>query len=289
MEQDSQQPRPIFHSPSMRLWLLIALNFGCYGILILFAGFPSFSWLIPSMETSTPFVARLSVGFTNLFLFLVPSLIFANAVLPERFGFYKINRDVKPMAVVIGSFAVLASVFFIDVVAQWNASLIHDPELIAEDAKSAAFTNWILQMPEFTDLLVCLVTSAFIPAFVEEVFFRGGIQQLLGTWVKNPHTAIVVAAMFFSFLHLELSLFIVRFIIGLTLGYLFWWSGSLRISITAHFVFNAFTIINAYIAQHNPESWWAKLETTYILGAISFVVSLGALLTCRNLLVRNKA
>lgn len=239
------------------------------------------------METSTPFIARLSVGFTNLFLFLVPALIFANAVLPEKFEFYKLNRTVKPLAILIGSFAVLVSVFFIDVVAQWNASLIHDPELIAEDAKSAAFTNWILQMPGFSDLLVCLVTSAFVPAVVEEVFFRGGIQQLLGASMKNPHTAIVVAAMFFSFLHLEMSLFIVRFIMGLALGYLFWWSGSLRLSIAAHFVFNAFTIVNAYVAQHNPDSWWAKLETTYILGAISFVVSLGALLTCRNLLIRN--
>ena len=76
----------------------------------------------------------------------------------------------------------------------------------------------------------------------------------------------------------------VRFILGLFLGYLFYWSGSLRMSIAAHFAFNAFEIINYYWVQHYPDSAWAKAETTYVLGAISAVVSIGALLTCRNLL-----
>ena len=116
------------------------------------------------------------------------------------------------------------------------------------------------------------------------MFFRGGVQQLLFEWLKKHHASIFLSAAFFSFLHFDPTGFMVRFILGLFLGYLFYWSGSLRMSIAAHFAFNAFEIINYYWVQHYPDSAWAKAETTYVLGAISAVVSIGALLTCRNLL-----
>lgn len=286
-QNDSEQPiRPLFGTPSMKLWLLIALNFGCYGVLILFARFDLFSWLVATPETSTPMVAKLSNGFFSFFTFLIPCLIFANAALPDKFDYYKLHRKVNVGPVVLGVFAILASVFFIDILAQWNAGLITDPALIAEGAQADVYQSWVLQMPTGLDLLVSLAMNALVPAVVEELFFRGGVMQLLGQTLKKPHVAIILSALFFSMLHLDLFAFFPRFVLGIALGYLFWWSGSLRLSIAAHFAFNAFSIVNTYLVQHYPESWWAKAETTYVLGAVSLAVSVGALLTCRNLLKR---
>lgn len=231
-------------------------------------------------------VAKLSNGFASLFMFLIPAMVFANAVLPERFDYYKLHRRVNMVPLLVGVFAILASVFFIDIVGMWNESLITNPDLIADNQRSHEYSMWAVQMPGITDLLVYLLCSALIPAVVEELFFRGGVQQLFLEWTRKPHLAIIVTAFLFSFLHVDPFGFVVRFILGVALGYLFWWSGSLRLSIAGHFAFNAFVILNTYAVQHWPESAWAKLETTYVLGAVSLVVSLGAMFTLRNLLRR---
>ncbi len=189
---------------------------------------------------------------------------------------------------VVAAFAILTSVFFLEILDQWNATLITDPALIAENENSRAYSTWLYEMPRFLDLLVFLITSALIPAVVEELFFRGAVMQLMVATLKKHHAAILLSAFFFSLMHMDAYGFMVRFVMGVALGYLFWWSGSLRLSILAHFVFNAFSIVNSYWIQHFPESWWTKLEATYTLGAISLVVSVGALLTCRNLL-KNRA
>ena len=229
---------------------------------------------------------RLAQSVFSLVLFLVPAVILVNATAPERFGYLRLDRRVRMLPVVLAAIAILSSIFFIDVVYAWSKTLITDPALLAEDARSQTYTTWLLSMPTIGDLLVCLLVNALIPAVAEEIFFRAGVQQLLGEWVKKPHMAIVLSAGFFSFMHFDATGFIVRFILGLYLGYLFYWSGSLRLSIIAHFVFNALTIFNSYLMQNYPESAWVKMETTYTLAAISLAVSLGALLTCRNFLRR---
>lgn len=271
----------------MKLWLLISLNLACYGIFMLIARLPIFSWLTASPETATSTAGKLANGFATLFIFLVPVLAFANAVLPERFDYYKLHRKVKVLPAVLAVLAILTSVFFIDVLDKWNTGLITDAELIAGRAASMIYSDWISQMPGITDLLIFLLASAVVPAVVEELFFRGGVMQLLIGALKNVHLAIFLSAFFFSLMHMDVFGFFPRFVLGMALGYLFWWSGSLRLSMIGHFVFNAFSIVSVYIAQQYPESWWAKSETTYTLGAISLVVSLGMLLTCRNLLKRD--
>lgn len=274
----------------MRLWLLIALNFGCMGVLFLLARFDSFSWITAGEDQgASPTTVKISQAIYTLMLFLVPAMIFANAVFPERFQYFKLNRQVRIAPMIVGMFAILSSVFFVDVLYGWNKSWITDPSIVQALEENTAATNWMMQMPGIGDLLLCLLVNALVPAFAEEVFFRGGIQQLLMAWVKKPAAAIILSAAFFSFLHFDPTGFLVRFMLGIFLGAMFYWSGSLRLSIAAHFVFNAFEVINYYWVQHHPDSAWAKMETTYVLGAISLVVSVGALLTCRNLLKKKTA
>lgn len=269
----------------MKLWLLVALYFACQGILTLFTRVDAFSWLLASPDNgASPMEGRLAQSVFSLLLFLVPAIVVVNATVPERFTYLRLHRRVRIMPVLLAAVAILTSIFFIDVIYTWSKELITDPALLAEDERSQVYTSWLLSMPTIGDLLVCLLVNALIPAVAEEVFFRAGVQQLLGEWVRKPHVAIVLGAGFFSFMHFDASGFIVRFILGLYLGYLFYWSGSLRLSIIAHFMFNALTIFNSYLIQNYPESAWVKMETTYTLAAISLAVSLGALLTCRNML-----
>ena len=58
-----------------------------------------------------------------------------------------------------------------------------------------------------------------------------------------------MAAFLFSAMHMQFYGFVPRLLLGAMLGYLFVWSGSLWLSVLAHFVNNASAIIFTYLYQ----------------------------------------
>jgi membrane protease YdiL (CAAX protease family) len=85
------------------------------------------------------------------------------------------------------------------------------------------------------------------PAFVEELFFRG---LLLGALLKskiNPILSIIVTGFLFSLAHLEFENLLAIWALGAFLGYLYYVSGSLWLSIIAHFTNNFLLILLKYL------------------------------------------
>jgi membrane protease YdiL (CAAX protease family) len=94
-----------------------------------------------------------------------------------------------------------------------------------------------------------VVVMALLPALFEEFLFRGTIQQFFIKWFANKHVAILVTAFIFSAIHLQFYGFLLRFLLGIYLCYLFVWSQSLWLPIIAHFMHNANSLILDYSAQ----------------------------------------
>ena len=138
----------------MRLWLLVALNFACMGVFILFTNLSIFSWLGASEESgASSTVVKLSQGIYTLVLFLLPCVIFANAALPGKLNYYRLAKPVNIVPLLIGVFALLTATFFIEIIYLWNKSMVTDPEIITHLERQDAATNYMLQMPGITDLL----------------------------------------------------------------------------------------------------------------------------------------
>ena len=78
------------------------------------------------------------------------------------------------------------------------------------------------------------------------MFFRGIIQTKLKNIFKSPHIAILIASFIFSAVHMQFFGFLARFILGVILGYLFYYSGSLWMPIIAHFINNGLAILLMY-------------------------------------------
>jgi len=91
-----------------------------------------------------------------------------------------------------------------------------------------------------------LLVIAIIPAIGEELIFRGVIQKLLTRWFTHPHWAIIATAFIFSAMHIQFLSFLPRFFLGLVLGYLFYWSGSIWLTILVHFINNAMATVFYY-------------------------------------------
>jgi hypothetical protein len=88
---------------------------------------------------------------------------------------------------------------------------------------------------------------AVLAAIGEELIFRGLLQRLFLEWTRNVHVAVFISAFIFSAFHLQFYGFFGRLVLGLILGYLFVWTGSLWVPIAVHFVNNAMAVIVSFL------------------------------------------
>lgn len=95
-------------------------------------------------------------------------------------------------------------------------------------------------------ILLNIGLLAILPAICEEFFFRGALQPYLQKITKNIPLAIGITAFVFSAFHCEFSGFIPRFILGVYLGFLVYYTQSLWSSILAHFIHNTLSILMQY-------------------------------------------
>ena len=137
---------------------------------------------------------------------------------------------------------------FIAFLYEWNMSLNLPDWLLLYDEKAEQLSKYFLRMDSLGDLSFNLLVLAIIPAIGEELLFRGYLQQTFTKWFGKPHVAIIVTALLFSAIHMQFQGFLPRLALGVVLGYLFYWSGSLWLPIIAHFINNAMAISFTYPA-----------------------------------------
>lgn len=117
--------------------------------------------------------------------------------------------------------------------------------------QAALFTEVFLSTASIKGLLFNLLVIALIPAMGEELLFRGIIQQAMIKMSGKKHMAIFLTAAFFSAFHMQFYGFLPRMALGLLLGYAFYWSGSLWLSIAGHFFNNGLAVFMAFYAKRN--------------------------------------
>lgn len=138
-----------------------------------------------------------------------------------------------------------------------------------------------VSQPGVGNLLFNLLVMALVPAVCEELFFRGALQQAIRQWLGNAHFAILLTAVVFSLAHGDMFGFVPRLAMGVALGYLFCYGGSLLVNIAAHFVNNAIVVTAYYLYYSNriitdPSDplgfpWWVAV-TGVGLSVVLFVM-----------------
>ncbi len=182
-------------------------------------------------------------------LFLIPSLLFAYFSDPKPMQYIGIKKPLKPIYWIIGIASLLVAIPLVEYTGQINRQV---------DFGSAQ--NWMQRMEQeamqqikfmlgkrtIGELLTNLVFISVFAGIGEELFFRGVLQRLFIKAFKNPWVGILVTAFLFSALHVQFFGFLPRFLLGILLGAMYWYSGSLLVAIVSHFAYDAFFIILAY-------------------------------------------
>lgn len=139
---------------------------------------------------------------------------------------------------------------------EWNANLTL-PEwlnwleevLVAQEEQAHELTEILTSFGSVTDFLIAFLVVAIIPAFGEELVFRGLVQRSFYSIFRNPHVAIWVAAFIFAALHFQFYGLVPRMFLGAIFGYLYYWSGSLLTAMIAHLINNGLSLIMFYLYQ----------------------------------------
>ncbi|MBT6808615.1 MAG: CPBP family intramembrane metalloprotease [Flavobacteriales bacterium] len=206
------------------------------------------------------FLIKLMQLITSVFIFIVPALLLSYFEGGNLFNNLDLRKKIKRQNVLLIILIMLFSQILVAVSMQWNLeiinslksfipSVVESMKLMEENAKT--ITEAFLKMENTSDLLFNLFLIAFIPAIGEEMVFRGVLQKKLHSILQSHHLAIFVSSFIFSAIHMQFFGFLPRFILGIILGYLFYYSKNLWMPIIAHFINNALAVLLMYPAFAN--------------------------------------
>jgi|JTFP01.1.fsa_nt_gb membrane protease YdiL (CAAX protease family) len=234
-----------------------------------------------------PETLRLQMILQRIFMFILPPLLVAYLWFDKPFSWLRLNKF--PGLWQIVSVVVLSVVIvpFVNVLTALNAQMAL-PEWLSgvsewmrtmEDS-AAGLTNQLLNVNEPALLVQNMILVAVIPAIGEELFFRGGIQNIISD-KKNIHLAVWISAFVFSAIHLQFYGFIPRMLLGGMYGYLLFWSGSLWLPVIAHFVNNGMAVLVYYLRYNGSsmpdpdtlghgQQWWMAVVSALCTGALLF-------------------
>ncbi len=179
---------------------------------------------------------------------LLPAGLFAYLAYPSPSKYLGLTFNAKRQHWLWGITLMLIAIPFTGLLEQWSQlipAIGNSKEL--DDAYNKLAKS-MLQGNKPIDLIINIAAMCLIPAFIEEVFFRGCLQQLLLNWMKKtPFAAILIIAVIFSAFHGQLSGFFPRVFLGLLLGLAYHFSGSIWITIAMHALNNFITVLLVYL------------------------------------------
>lgn len=147
-----------------------------------------------------------------------------------------------------------------------------------------SLTLWVsrISMPNFIngafeDLtvspIILVISAAVVAPIYEEIIFRGILLKGMSKKI-NPIIALVVSALFFAVVHLNVPQGINAFLLGLVIGFIYLTTESIYLSIFAHFINNLLALsVSSRFALIGGKYALEIHGMLFILGVIFLVIA----------------
>ena len=185
-----------------------------------------------------------------LFTLLIGGSAFLYAVLTRTKVFVATKLNVVPRYAHV-LWGVLAVVFLVACMMPINCALLDGIEAMGLKRPSVTIEDNIAGL---------LIVACLLPAFSEEIVFRGTVAQSLAN-TNNRLGALAVSGALFSLFHANPAQTVHQFVLGAFLTLLVLRSGSLWTSIIVHLFNNALVVALSY-TQIGEESFWSFTDNT---------------------------
>jgi uncharacterized protein len=215
-------------------------------------------------------------------LFILPPLVYAYLADPRPQVYAGLRAPQKNYFFMIAAVIMIAGYFTVEFLGQINESIIHllsksTQKWIESGEESAnGMLENIVSFKKPSDLLVAIFYVAFLPAIAEELFFRGILQKFFIQIFKSAWPGIIFTGFLFSAFHMQFMGFLPRMALGIILGALYWFSGSIFTSMLGHFVFNSIGILLIYFKVTDLDSKPGSSTILSLIGiaSLAFVIFL---------------
>ena len=204
---------------------------------------------------------------STFLMFFLPAIFFSIICYkkPAKFLGFNININIKQVMILLGilmltfplSGALAELNKIIPLPNNWTAYF-----KLKEDTRAAeegAFIN----INSFPRYMISLIVIGFFPGLFEEIAFRAGLQNILAKWFRAPVLAIVLTAILFSLVHISYYGFLVRLALGIILGFIFYISGNIWLSVLFHFLYNGIQVTSLYFYTLSGSKDQKEIEDTF--------------------------
>ena len=209
----------------------------------------------------------------------IPAMLYASAVSQRNMGFepeYPLDNNN------FGGRSGLSMALIVSVMAI-SAAFVTEPVSMLLPEMSEATKLAMEQMLKGPVWIVLLSVSVFAP-FFEEWLCRGIILRGLLKKMK-PGWAIVISALIFGLIHMNLWQAIPAFIIGTILGYVYYKTGSLKLTMLMHCVNNTLSVILSRIPGLEDVEFFAEIMSPWAY--VPMIIAFAVALACGLLIIRS--
>lgn len=205
---------------------------------------------IPSLANKNIIhAAQLKQAISSLFRFLLSALLFAYLAHPQPKQYLGMHAIRKPNYIFIALLLLFGAVPLINQLSAWIKLIDFGAAIKTAFKEQQKMIQSMMSDTGTGQLLLYLLLFAALPAIGEELMFRGVVMRFAHQSSHNIHYAIVLSALVFGLAHGTLYNFLPISLAGVLLGYLYYWSGSIWVSIIAHFINNAIAILGLYLSN----------------------------------------
>jgi uncharacterized protein len=193
---------------------------------------------------------------SEIFIFIVPVIVFVFLVAKRKAEYLQIDKSGKISVYLLAGLLMLVASPLINFMAEINSYLTLPPWLHGleewmktSEAKDDALTTAFIGHQNYFDLFMNLIMIALVAAIAEELYFRAAFQKILVNMTKSTHAGIWITGAIFSAIHVQFYGFLPRMLMGVYLGYLLFWTGSLWVPVFAHFINNGAAVVFAFLEE----------------------------------------
>jgi uncharacterized protein len=222
--------------------------------------------------------------FISIGLFIVPAWFFPKAIQQDSASFLKVNSGFTFKDISFGLALMILSTPLISWLIYFNGSVTFPASMaeiehqlrLAEEAASQ-LSNAFVKSDSFPVFLINVLVVALIPAICEELLFRGAIQQFFTFCFRNKHFSVWITAIIFSAFHMQFFGFLPRLVLGVFLGYMFAYSGTIWVSVIAHFFNNLMALLASYYKWNEGTIEFLKEDYVFpvYINVLSFILCIG--------------
>mgnify|MGYP003398865740 CR=1 FL=1 len=246
-------------SPWMQLAILLMLcGAGLIFSSVISAGIAIFFFQIPFDKLSEGLLNPKNVVLlqtlqtvSSFLVMALPAIIFSLMMnKKDSFGTLGFNRAISGKQFFIIVLMAISGLFIGGTLAELNSMIPLSKnatqffQQLEESYNDQVFA--LANMKTNTDFIISLLVLALIPAIFEEMLFRGALQPVCISLTRNVFIGILVTSILFSAIHFSFYGFLTRLFLGLLLGFVYYISKNLWLSISVHFFNNAVAVTQLY-------------------------------------------